>query len=82
MKFYARDKEIEILETQYQQTSNNSIMTVITGRRRIGKTSLAREYANEKDIFIFSSQRNQNDYFVKNLLKQSRMSFMFPYMEK
>ena len=42
MKFYNRTKEIEELRRiQGRAFDSRSRMTVITGRRRIGKTSLA-----------------------------------------
>ena len=41
MKFYNREKELAALEKVRQIAfSNHSQMTVLTGRRRIGKTSL------------------------------------------
>ena len=41
MKFYNRDKELALLEKVRRVSfSVHSQMTVLTGRRRIGKTSL------------------------------------------
>ena len=40
MKFYDRKNEIEILRENEKQASNSSVFTVLTGRRRVGKTSL------------------------------------------
>ena len=41
MKFYNREKELAALEKVRRTAfSNHSQMTVLTGRRRIGKTSL------------------------------------------
>ncbi|RKX72418.1 ATPase, partial [candidate division TA06 bacterium] len=37
MKFYGRQCEIKELETLFKQSGNNAKMSVITGRRRIGK---------------------------------------------
>ncbi len=48
MNFYARNTELQLLEQQYSQSEESSIMTVITGRRRIGKTYLARKHAENK----------------------------------
>lgn len=60
MKFYARERELQILETQYKQVQDSSIMTVITGRRRIGKTSLARLYAQDKKaLYLFISKKDE-----------------------
>jgi uncharacterized protein len=60
MKFYARERELAILETQYKQVQNTSIMTVITGRRRIGKTSLSKLYAKgKKTLYLFVSKKDE-----------------------
>ena len=40
MKFYDRKNEIEILRENENQAFNSSVFTVLTGRRRVGKTSL------------------------------------------
>ncbi|WP_020613532.1 ATP-binding protein [Sediminispirochaeta bajacaliforniensis] len=60
MKFYARERELEILETQYKQVRDTSIMTVITGRRRIGKTSLSKLYSKgKKTLYLFVSKKDE-----------------------
>jgi AAA+ ATPase superfamily predicted ATPase len=60
MKFYSREKELAFLEKQYVQTDISSTMTVITGRRRIGKTSLSLNYAkNKKYIYLFISKKSE-----------------------
>ena len=60
MKFYARERELELLKKQYHQVKEKSIMTVITGRRRIGKTSLSKLYAKEKKtLYLFVSKKDE-----------------------
>ncbi|WP_020612980.1 ATP-binding protein [Sediminispirochaeta bajacaliforniensis] len=60
MKFYARERELEILETQYKQVKDTSIMTVITGRKRIGKTSLSKLYSEgKKTLYLFVSKKDE-----------------------
>lgn len=62
MKFYNRTKEIEELRRiQGRAFDSRSRMTVITGRRRIGKTSLALratqgEYST---VYLFVSRKNE-----------------------
>ena len=62
MKFYNRTKEIEELRRiQGRAFDSQSRMTVITGRRRIGKTSLALhatqgEYST---VYLFVSRKNE-----------------------
>ncbi|MCK5198298.1 MAG: ATP-binding protein [Spirochaetales bacterium] len=59
MKFYDRNIEIETLEKIYKQCQNTyGKITVLTGRRRVGKTLLAKEYAkNKKSIYLFTSKK-------------------------
>jgi len=60
MKFYARDKELDLLEKQYRQLENSAKMTVLTGRRRIGKTSLAAKFAKDKKhLYLFISKKSE-----------------------
>ena len=40
MKFYDREKEIKLLNDSELQSQQSAVFTVISGRRRIGKTSL------------------------------------------
>lgn len=62
MKFYNRAKEIEELHRiQERAFTSRSRMTVITGRRRIGKTSLALR-ATKGDyptVYLFVSRKNE-----------------------
>ncbi len=62
MKFYNRTKEIEELQRiQRRAFESRSRMTVITGRRRIGKTSLAvRAMKGEyPTVYLFVSRKNE-----------------------
>ena len=40
MKFYDRENEIKLLNNSELQSQETAVFTVISGRRRIGKTSL------------------------------------------
>ena len=40
MKFYDREKELELLRNSEAQAEKAASFTVLMGRRRIGKTSL------------------------------------------
>ncbi len=59
MKFYGRDYELNILEDIFSQCkASYGKITVLTGRRRIGKTLLAKEYARGKDsVYLFTSRK-------------------------
>ena len=52
-KFYDRIKELNSLE-QIEKTSLNSAnFTVMTGRRRIGKTALLKKFIKNKKKLLF-----------------------------
>lgn len=61
LKFYNREKELEILNNIYDQCEKSyGKITVLTGRRRIGKSLLAKKYAEDKDfLYLFISKKTE-----------------------
>ena len=59
MRFYNREKELQILRDIERSSQVSSKMTVIVGRRRIGKTKLIQE-AYKKKIYLFVSRKNES----------------------
>ena len=53
MKFYNREIETETLQRIERLSKDNAQMTVITGRRRIGKTTLIRHVSTEIPFIYF-----------------------------
>lgn len=61
MRFYDRKEELEILENIYSQSHEYGKLTVITGRRRVGKTLLAGKFAEEKKhLYFFIAKKAEN----------------------
>jgi len=58
MKFYNRTKELAYLKNISDDAKIVSRMTVIVGRRRIGKTKLIK-VAYKKSIYLFISRKNE-----------------------
>ena len=58
MKFYNREKELKNLREIEHSSKDSSKMTVIVGRRRIGKTKLIQEAYKEK-VYLFVSKKNE-----------------------
>jgi len=58
MKFYNREKELKNLKEIENASKVSSKMTVIVGRRRIGKTKLIQEAYKEK-VYLFVSKKNE-----------------------
>lgn len=60
MKFYDRSSEIEALNRIEKLSAKNAQMTVITGRRRIGKTTLIkRAFMNIPFVYFFVGKKSE-----------------------
>ena len=60
MKFYNRDKEISLLQRIAQKSLQTAQMTFITGRRRIGKTSLLiKAMESYPCVYFFVAKKNE-----------------------
>lgn len=61
MKFYDRVSELQYLEILWSQVDNSSKMTVLTGRRRVGKTLLSLEFVkNKRFLYLFVSKKSES----------------------
>ena len=65
MKFYNREKELQNLKEIQISSLESSKMTVIVGRRRIGKTKLIKEAYKEK-VYLFVSKKMKS-YYMQSL---------------
>ena len=55
--FYDRKNELEALSKIEKQSEHNACFTVITGRRRIGKTELLKHFiSNKKSAYLFTTR--------------------------
>jgi AAA+ ATPase superfamily predicted ATPase len=61
MKFYNRESELDELKRIQNLSFNDfSRMTVVTGRRRIGKTSLVmKSVENTPTVYLFVGRKNE-----------------------
>lgn len=60
MKFYDRESELQLLENTRQRSEQAAKMTVIVGRRRIGKTTLIAEaFKATKFMYFFIARKNE-----------------------
>ncbi len=53
MKFYNREKELSILERADNMKTKRAMMTMVIGRRRVGKTALILHPFKEQDVLYF-----------------------------
>lgn len=80
MKFYNREAELQELSTLYRQSENESRMTVITGRRRVGKTMLALESVRERRFVYLFVSRKAEHLLCMEYLEEIRKRFTLPVM--
>ena len=62
MRFYDREKELSILQTNWEQTLERGRMTVLVGRRRIGKTTLLTknfDTGEQSFLYLYVSKDNE-----------------------
>jgi hypothetical protein len=60
MKFYNRENEIKLLNEIRKASKQSAKMTIIVGRRRIGKTSLALKVSEKAEyVYLFVSRKNE-----------------------
>ncbi len=60
MEFLDREKEFEFLRKVEEKSKNYPQMTIVLGRRRVGKTRLLLEYfKNKKFIYFFVSRKSE-----------------------
>ncbi|MCH5232918.1 MAG: ATP-binding protein [Muribaculaceae bacterium] len=62
MRFYNRETELEELRLAYALSKTTAQFTVVTGRRRIGKTKLIREaYKYDTMLYFFVSRKSEKE---------------------
>ena len=62
MRFYGREQEIAFLRETRGTAERVARFTVVTGRRRIGKTTLIKEaYKDELFVYFFVARKAESD---------------------
>ena len=62
MRFYDREQEIAFLRDTRDTAEKVARFTVVTGRRRIGKTTLIREaYKDVPFVYFFVARKAESD---------------------
>ncbi len=65
MEFIGRDRELRAMNALYN--SGRFEFLAIYGRRRVGKTSLIREFIGDRDAIFISARRERGDYNIRAL---------------
>ena len=62
MRFYDREQEIAFLQETRETAEKSARFTVVTGRRRIGKTTLVREaYKDKPFVYFFVARKAESE---------------------
>lgn len=78
MKFYDRESELSELQSIYEQAGEAGRMTVITGRRRVGKTMLVLEFAKKQGfLYLFISKKSEA-LLCEEFLDEIKSRFLVP----
>ncbi len=78
MKFFNRILELNILAQLDQQALKKGVMTVLTGRRRVGKTMLALKHANGKRYLYLFVGRKEEKLLCEEFLEEIKKQFQIP----
>jgi len=79
MKFYNRERELNLLSRADSLKEEHSVLTILIGRRRIGKTTLAlQDYTNGKRLYLFVSKKDEHllcAEFIEEITSQLDIKF-------
>ena len=80
MKFYNREDEIGLLKEIQKASLNNAQFTVVTGRRRIGKTSLLLYATAEQPTLYFFVARKAESYLCQDFQQEIQNKLGIPIL--
>ena len=80
MKFFDRDKEIAFLRQVRKQSAHVAQFTVITGRRRIGKTSLVLKAYGEPEVIYFFVARKTEPELCQDFTQELETKLGLPML--
>jgi len=68
MKFYGRESELQELQKLWTQASKGLKLAVITGRRRLGKTLLAKTFAKGHNYLYLFIEKKPEPLLCKDFI--------------
>ncbi len=80
MKFFNREKEISLLQKIQKQSLENAKFTVITGRRRIGKTQLLLQATKGQPTLYFFVARKSESFLCKDFIQEVKEKLNIPVL--
>jgi uncharacterized protein len=80
MKFYNREAELERLRQIQQLSLENAQFTVVTGRRRIGKTQLLLKATEGQPTLYFFVSRKAEQFLCQDFTEEIANKLQFPML--
>ena len=78
MKFYDRTKELALFADIFKKSQQEAQMTVLVGRRRIGKTELALRCGNEGTLLYFFVARKSESMLCQDFKEEAERKLDMP----
>lgn len=78
MKFYDRTKELALFADIYTKSQQEAQMTVLVGRRRIGKTELALRCGHEGSLLYFFVARKSENMLCQDFKEEAERKLDMP----
>jgi len=83
MKFVNRKEELKQLEEYYRLSSKRQIITAVSGLRRVGKTTLVREFIKDKKaLYFFVYENKTSSELLKEFVKELREKKLISELEE
>ena len=80
MKFYNREKELKRLDEIRKRSADHAQFTVVTGRRRIGKTQLLLRINNDEPLLYFFVARKAESFLCQDFQQEIVSKLKIPVL--
>ena len=78
MKFYNRTRELQKLQHLDRQADQQGVMSVLMGRRRVGKTSLALHHRRDTKFLYLFVNRKEEHLLCQEFMEDIKKNFNVP----
>lgn len=75
MKFYDREDELKLLKTIEDKSKKRSYMTLIYGRRRVGKTRLIHKHFKDRKFLYFFVSKKSDSLLARDYLEEIKQKY-------
>lgn len=75
MKFYDREEELDLLKTIEDKSKKRSYMTLIYGRRRVGKTRLIQQHFKNRKFLYFFAAKKADSLLARDFQEEIKQKF-------